>query len=369
MEPTIKDGALSWHLHGELVDAWMTVRGAQVAPVSFTLDDRIVEPYSLAPWAPGSIPDIPPLLDALRGDFLCLPFGAQPDGPQHGLTASGDWTLVGHSDDSITVHLDATDIGGSVDKTVQVRPGQTAIYQEFRISGLDGDFNYGTHPILDFSNQPLGGARISTSPLAWASTNAGQFSDPAAGETQVLAINAPFTSLDAIPRADGGVLDVSRYPTPPGHEDLVMMVNDAAAGRIAWSAASCEGYVWFSLKDVLSFPATLLWISNGGRTQAPWYAGHTSRMGIEEVCSYFADGLVAARDNPLRERGIPTTRHFTPETPVTLRTVQAVAATPSGFGRVIDIDLSTPGRARLVGENGADVTTPVDWQFALEPGA
>lgn len=366
MEPTIKDGALSWHIHGDTVDAWMTVRGAQVAPVAYSLGDREVEPYSLAPWAPGSIPDVPPLLDALRGDFLCLPFGAQPNGPQHGMTASADWTLVDHSPGSITAHLDATDIGGSVDKTVQVRPGQTALYQEFRISGLDGDFNYGTHPILDFSDQQLGSVRISTSPLSWASTNAGQFSDPAAGETQVLAINAPFTSLDVIPRADGAVLDVSRYPTVPGHEDLVMLVNDPAAGRIGWSAASCDGYVWFSLKDVRSFPATLLWISNGGRTQAPWNSVHTARMGIEEVCSYFADGLEAARAHPLRERGIPTTRHFTPEITVTLRTVHAVAATPAGFGRVSHIDLSTPGSARVIDEDGTSVTTSVDWSYVLE---
>jgi hypothetical protein len=297
-----------------------------------------------------------------------LPFGAQPHGPQHGQTASAEWTLMDRTSDSMTVHLEATDIGASIDKTVQVRPGQTALYQEFRISGLDGEFPYGTHPILDFTNEAPGAVRISTSPLRWASTNAGRFSDPAAGETQVLAENAQFASLDAIPRADGGILDVSRYPTSPGHEDLVMLVNDPAAGRLGWAAASCDGYVWFSLKDVRSFPATLLWISNGGRTRAPWNAVHTSRMGIEDVCSYFADGLDASRANPLRNEGIPTTRRFDPDLPVTLRSVQAVAPTPDGFGRVIEIDLSRPGAARLVDEQGTSVSASIDWDHALEPG-
>jgi hypothetical protein len=365
----MKHGAMSWEIHSDLVTAWMTVQGAQVAPVTFDIGDRTVEPYSVAPWAPGSIPDVPPLLDALRGDFLCLPFGAQPDGPQHGQTASAPWTLASKSDDAITVRLDASDIGATVEKTVSLRPGQTALYQEFRISGLDGDFPYGTHPILDFSGEPPGGARISTSPLRWASTNPQTFSDPAAGETQVLAIDAAFSSLEAVPREGGGTLDLSRYPTPAGHEDLVMLVNDPKAGPVGWAAASCRGYVWFSLKDVRSLPATLLWVSNGGRTQPPWNSQHTARMGIEDVCSYFADGLVASRADTLAPQGIPTTRHFSAVVPVTVRTVHAVAATPDGFGRVVEIDMSDPGRVRIVDENGTAVTTSVDASFVVEQGA
>jgi hypothetical protein len=367
MEPVLKDGAPSWQVRSDLVEAWVTVRGAHVAPVEFTLAGTVVQPYAIAPWAPGSIPELPPLLDALRGDFLCLPFGAQLDGPQHGETASASWTLVDEADGSLTLHLDATDIGASVDKTVSLRPGQTVLYQEFRIAGLDGDYNYGTHPILDFSREAPGGARISTSPFVWAATNAGQFSDPAAGETQVLARDAQFASLSAIPREDGGVLDVSRYPTAPGHEDLVMLVADPVAGPIGWAAASCTGYVWFSLKDITTFPATLLWISNGGRTREPWNGVHTARMGIEDVCSYFADGLEASRADPLQSQGVRTNRHFVAGRPVTLRTVQGVAATPHGFGRVADIATLEPGLITITDDAGRSVTTSVDWQFVVEP--
>jgi hypothetical protein len=363
---TMKDGALSWELVGDRVHAWITVQGAQVAPVVFDLGTSTVQPYSLAPWAPGSIQDVPPLLDALRGDFLCLPFGAQSDGPQHGQTASAPWTLTDQSDGAITLHLDASDIGAAVDKTVGTRPGQTALYQEFRITGLDGEFNYGTHPILDFSGQTPGGARISTSPMRWASTNDGPFADRDIGERQVLAESAVFSRLDAIPAADGTVFDVSSYPTAPGHEDLVMLVNDPAAGQVGWAAASCAGYVWFALKDVAAFPATLLWISNGGRPQAPWQSVHTGRMGIEDICSYFADGLEASRENRLDHLGIATTRLFEARTPVTLRTVQAVAATPSGFGRVADIVMGSPGFVTIVDDFGTAVECVVDWDFVLD---
>lgn len=366
MTQTMKNGAPSWDVHSDSVDAWITVRGAQIAPVVFHSGDRTAQPYSLAPWEPGTVPGIPPLLDALRGDFFCLPFGVQPYGPQHGETSSGEWTPTATSDSAITLHMDTTDIGASVDKTVSLRDGQTAVYQEVRIANLAGSFSYGTHPILDFSREAPGGARISTSPMRWSSTNAGMFSDPALGETQVLAENATFDSLEAVPRADGETLDLSRYPTPPGHEDLVMLVNDPAAGRIGWSAASCDGYVWYALKDVRSYPVTLLWVSNGGRTQPPWSSTHTGRMGIEDVCSYFADGLEASRANPLADLGIPTVRVFEPERPVVLRTVHGVVFTPAGFGRVARIATDEPGRITITDEAGQSVSADVDWSYVLE---
>ena len=347
----------------------MTVQGGHVGPVSFRSGGRQAQPYSLAPWTPGEIPGLPPLLDSLRGDFFCMPFGPQLAGPQHGETASGQWALASSTESSVTLHMVTTDTAASFFRTVSVRPGETALYQEMRIEGLDGPFCYGTHPILDFSHEATSGAYVSTSPMKWCCTNAGRFADPAVGETQVLAQAARFENLDAIPRADGGLLDVSRYPTPPGHEDLVMMVNDPSAGPIAWSAVSFDHFVWFALKGVRSFPATLLWISNGGRKQPPWGGRHTARMGIEEVCSYFADGLEASRADPLSHLGISTTRQFTPDVAVTLRTVQAVAFTPVGFRRVTRIATESPGQVTVTDELGQTVTSNVDWSYVIEQEA
>jgi hypothetical protein len=189
-EPTVKDGAPSWHIGTDTVDAWVSVVGAMVSPVEFRSQGKRAQPYSIAPWTPGSIPGLPPLLDNLRGDFFCLPFGPQPDGPQHGETANREWTLVRSTDTSVTLHLRTTDTSADVERTVSVRPGQTALYQETRAEGLDGVYSYGSHPILDFSGLAPASARISTSPMSWRSTNAGVFSDPAVGETQVLALGA-----------------------------------------------------------------------------------------------------------------------------------------------------------------------------------
>jgi hypothetical protein len=368
MNPTDRLGAPSWHISSDHVDAWVTVRGAQVAPVEFRADGRTAQPYSVAPWAPGSVPGIDPLLDSLRGDFLCLPFGPQPSGPQHGCTASSAWEVQAASPSSLTLHMDAVDIGASVTKTVSLREGHTAVYQEFVVVGLDGAFPYGTHPILDFSPEASGPGLLSTSPMRWMSTNVGLFSDPAAGEHQVLAQDATFDRLDAVPCADGTTLDVSAYPTAPGHEDLVMLVNDPAAGPIGWSAVSFAGFTWFSLKDVSTFPGTLLWISNGGRSQSPWLSRHTARMGIEDVCSYFADGLEASRRNLLAAKGIPTVREFSPDRPVRIATLQGVVFTPPGFGPVADINTEVPGRITVTDESGHSVEGLADWAFVLENG-
>jgi hypothetical protein len=145
-----------------------------------------------------------------------------------------------------------------------------------------------------------------------------------------------------------------------------MLVNDPDAGPIGWSAAVFDGFVWFSLKDITSFPATLLWISNGGRTQPPWSGRFTGRMGIEDIHSHFHDGLLVARSQPLAHLGMTTARQFDAATSVSLRTVQGVAFTPDGFGRVVDIAMDVPGRVTLTDEDGAALTTEVEWEFALE---
>jgi hypothetical protein len=365
METAVVHGEVSVHIASDSVDAWMTLRGNHIAPVHFTSDARSAQPYSLPPWLPGEFQGIDPLLDTLRGDFLCLPFGAQPYGEAHGDPCFKTWTVTDHEPGQITLHLDAADSGASIDKVVSVRDGQTALFQEFRIAGLQGRYPYGTHPILDFSSYPHGSVRISSSATRWCSVLPSAFSDPAIGEVQILKPGAEFTDLSDIPRIDGGSLDLSRYPTAEHHDDLLMLVNDPQAGPVGWTAASMPGLVWFALKSVSDFPGTVLWVTNGGRPQPPWLGRHVGRMGIEDVCSYFHSGLVPSREDRLAHLGIPTTREFHRDEVVRLRVLQAVAFTPPGFGRVASIDTATRGKARLTDDDGLVVEIDLDWEFVL----
>lgn len=160
---------------------------------------------------------------------------------------------------------------------------------------------------------------------------------------------------------DGGRADLSRYPARKGFEDLVMMVHESGDAPFAWTACVMDGYVWFSLKKVEDFPATLFWISNGGRHSEPWDGRHLGRLGIEDVCSYFCDDVEDSRKDLLAEEGIPTTREFDGSR-VDLKLIQAVAAVPKGFGKVVEIE-GDEDAVHLVDESGWQIWVPLDWRF------
>lgn len=336
-----------------------------MAPVTFHLSDRDVCPYSLSPWEPAEYPDILPLLSVLRGDFLCLPFGGQPNGPPHGETANGAWTRLDSNASSLRLLMEASDTGARVVKSLSTREGHHAIHIEHEISNLEGDFNYGTHPILDFSGLPDGTGRVTTSAFHNGSVYPGPFSNPADGETQALAEGAIFTDLREVPLAAGGTTDLTRYPARVGNDDLVMMAHGPVSSDhpFAWSAAVLDGYVWFSLKNPADFPCTLLWLSNGGRTAAPWNSRHIGRLGIEDVCSHFSDGVEKSRLNLLADQGVRTTRRFTRHETISLRNIHAVAAVPADFGAVASILPAGGDSIRLIGESGAEVLASIDWKF------
>ncbi len=359
-------GAPSFKLASDLVSLHVTRDGGHLAPVEFKLGERTVSPYALAPWTPDEIDaELPVLLKNLRGDFMCLPFGPQADGPPHGETANHEWHLNTENDHSLSLEIQASDVSAKVEKIISLRPGETAIYYEHRISGLEGNFSYGNHPILDLSDLDDGVARASVSPFRWASVYPEYFSNPADGANQALKIGAIFTDLSKVPLTDGGTTDLTRYPARPGTDDLVMMVSEDATESqpFAWSAVVMEGFVWFSLKNPADFPATMFWLSNGGRSAAPWNSRHTARIGIEDVCSHFCDGVDISRKDLLRNLAIPTTRKFSKDEPVTLRNIQAVAEIREGFGLVKSITPAEGYAVTITDESGNSVDAAVDWRF------
>jgi len=361
-------GEPSWKLTLDRVTLWISCRAGHMAPVEFQLGERTVSPYALAPWTPDEVDAaLPPLLTVLRGDFLCFPFGPQKSAPPHGVSANAGWKVVAGGDDRLHLGMDDPDSGGWLEKIVILREGETALYCEHRISGVQGDYSYGNHPVIDFSRLTEGEGLVSVSPFRWGSVYRGHFSNPLAREYGILKPSATFTDLREVQLATGGTADVSKYPARQGFEDLVMMHSEPATAEqpFAWSAAVLDGYVWFSLKDPAVFPSTILWISNGGRHGKPWNGRHLGRMGIEEVCSYFADPVDVSRTNPLAAEGVPTTRHFRKDETASLRLAQAVAAVPEKFGRVTSILPAGPGKVVITGESGTTVESAVDWQFVL----
>ncbi len=368
MKTTIH-GEDSFHLATPEVDLFLTDRGGHLAPVVFHLPTGDASPFALAPWVPAEYPELPPLLSVLRGDFLCLPFGGQAGGPPHGDPANAIWTAVESGPRELRFRMATSDSGATVEKTLSTREGHHAVYIEHTVSGLEGEYSYGNHPVLDLSGLKAGAGRVSVSPFYWGSVYTSLFSDPANGETQCLKPGAVFTDLREVELMAGGTTDLTRYPAREGNDDLVMMASVPATPEqpFAWSAAVLDGYVWFSLKNPADFPCTLLWISNGGRSGSPWNGRHVGRIGIEEVCSHFANGVEVSREDLLSSAGVPTTRQFVADETVSLRLIQIAATVPPGFGRVVEIVPCGPESVIVTGESGAAVTVFVDWKFVASP--
>ena len=381
----------SWILANDDVEVAVTQLGGHMAPVTFDRrGGKPIQPYHLSPWQEEGLKDLPAaVLVPLRGDFFCLPFGGNSEpmhGEQHvphGETATAAWTCAGCDRDpdgtqTLTLTLDTLVRPGKVTKVLSLKPGQPVVYSRHIIEGFAGPTPLGHHATLALPEQE-GALAVSVSPYRLGMTNPGVFSDPAKGEYQALAQGAVFTDLGRVPSLfkDPAEVDCSRFPVRRGYADLLIVVADTTklGGGPAWTAAvnTVDHWVWFSLRDPDVLPTTAFWIENRGRHGLPWN-GRNSCLGLEDVCGYFADGLVpSVQSNILSQQGIRTAVKLDAQQPtqnpnqkpIEIRYAQGAARVPDGFDRVKRIDFSQPGRIELVSDAGLSVTVPVHHAFVL----
>ncbi len=373
-------GQPSYILANRQVQAAVTQTAGHLAPISFRIAGKTIAPFAIAPWWNEKVPaGMLPLIRVLRGDFFCLPFGgnATPyrgeQHPPHGETANGHWKFesLAQAGNATTLHLSLrTRVrSGRVDKRVTLRAGQTAIYQEHIISGMTGPMNPGHHSTLQFPDRP-GAGRLSTSACVHQQVYVEPAGLPEQQAYSLLKPGAVFRDLRAVPTITGELADLSRYPARRGFEDIAILVADPKL-QFAWSAVAFpeEGYVWFTLRDPRVLPATILWMSNGGRYSAPWNGRHVNVMGVEDITGFFHTGLAgSAKPNALTKRGLTTCHQMRADRPFAVRYIMAVVAIPRRFERVKEIVVA-PGKVTLVGERGVKVSTPLDSAFLKQTGA
>jgi len=375
-----------WILATDSVEVALTRQGGHMAPVSFDRgSERPILPYHIAPWADEGIEPLPAaVLGPLRGDFFCMPFGgnaAARGGEQHvphGETATASWRLAGRSrepdgTERLTVVLDTAVRPGRVTKDLFLVPGEPVVYSRHAIQGFAGPVPLGHHATLALPEEE-GVVRVSTSPFRLGMTCPGVFSDPGSGEYQALDSGAAFTDLARVPSRwkSPAEVDCTRFPARKGYADLVLVVADARqlAGGPAWTAAvhTADHWAWFAIRDPAVLPTTVFWIENHGRHGSPWN-GRNNCLGLEDVCAYFAEGLVpSTEDNPLTKQGVPTAVLLDAVRPTEIRYAQGAVRVPPGFDRVKAIDCSTPGRLRLVADSGQTVEVPVRHRFVMGQG-
>lgn len=375
----------SYLLESDAVSLAVTRLGGQLAPVTFGEGGpKPISPYYISPWQDEHHEAMPAaVLTPLRGDFFCLPFGGNAAAfkgeqhPPHGETASAEWSLesdapLANGTSRLVLTLETKVRPGRVTKQIFLKPGQPVVYQRHLIEGFAGPTPLGHHATLAMPDDD-GIFAISTSPFRLGMTNPGVFSDPASGEYQALALGATFTDLARVPSLfkEPGEVDCSRLPARRGYADLLAVVADidALAGRPAWTAAvnTREHWVWFSLRNPAVLPTTAFWLENRGRHSFPWN-GRNQCLGLEDICGFFADGLVpSVEPNLLSRRGISTAIELAAENPTDVRSIQAAVPVPASFDRLAEIEFTETGVV-LVAAAGDRVQVPLNYGFVLGSG-
>lgn len=364
-------GARSWRLAVDRVEAFVTCDGGHLAPVTFHTAAGKVRPYSIAPWARDEVPQgAPAVLNSLRGDFFCAPFGGNAVAwrgerhPLHGESASGLWKLVScrsSAGGAVLVAEMTTQLRpGKVIKRVGLRTGETNVYCLHELVGMRGPMCLGHHATLRF----LSPGRISLSPWRYGQVSPLAFENPAQGGYSALKVGAVFADLRKVPLADGGTADLTRYPAREGYEDLAMVCADIGP-KLAWTAVAFpeERYVWFAIKDPRKLASTVMWHSNGGRHYPPWNGRHRHVLGLEEVTAYFAFGQAeSAAPNPVSRRGIPTVLKLDPRAPLRVPYVMGIAAIPKSFDSVRRVGFHRD-HIVLHSASGQSVRQPIDLSF------
>lgn len=367
-------GQPSYQLVSDCVEAYITETGGHLAPVVFDRKKSKIQPYSVSPWACEKVdPATPPILKVLRGDFFCLPFGGNiaawrgEKHPVHGETANAKWKLESLEKagrrTSLYLSLRTKVRKGRVDKCISLVDGHNAVYSRHVVSGMSGPMNLGHHATLRFPDEPGSGV-LSTSPFKLGQVYVKPTELPEEKGYSILKPGALFKSLDKVPTITGENADLSRYPARRGYEDIVHIISDPKVD-IAWTAVTFpkQKFVWFALKDPRVLNGTLMWISNGGRHYAPWNSRHVNVMGLEELTSYFHEGIAASvQRNSHNKRGIPTALKLDPKRPLVVNYIMAVALIPSGFDKVKTIDCREDS-VTLVAASGKRVTAPLDVAF------
>ncbi len=377
IETVVAHSQPSFQLANDQVRLSVTETGGHMAPVKFYADSKTpIEPYYISPWQDEPKTEMPaPVLNSLRGDFFCMPFGGNADPvngekhPPHGEIAGSKWKAISVEDvgdvTTLTLEFETQIRKGKVTKKLSLVKGQNVVYSKHTIEGFAGRVPLGHHATLAMPEKE-GAVHLASSKIRFGMTCPGVFSDPKKGEYQALLPGVQWTDLTKVPvmAKDAADADLSKLPGRYGFADLVQLVNDPAGDQPAWMTATFTdaGYVWFSLKDPKVLASTVFWMENHGRHGHPWN-GRNNCLGLEDVTSHFADGLAPSiAENVLSKQGVPTTLELKVDEPTVVNYIQGVARVPADFDRVVTMEFGT-GEITLVSPDGKRIAVPVNHQF------
>jgi hypothetical protein len=293
-----------------------------LGPTLFVLSDgRQIAPFHIAPWFERDLrADQPGILQRLRGEWPCVPFGIaadraahdewpasstaeEPDPHPHGFGANHAWSWIETSEPELRLGIDypASHPISRLTRCIRPVPGRPAVDFELVIhTRHDCTLPIGLHPVFRLPDAPgrvrleVQADRLATVPFC----------------PDASSVLSPGQFLKAGQRVrlnQGGTLDPFLLPLDHSTEELLQLTD---AGGCASLHHQDEGYRVTLDWNPTDFPDLLLWLSNRGRREPPWEGRHLA-IGLEPVCSAFDLGSgISAHPNPLNTNGRRTARRF-----------------------------------------------------------
>lgn len=317
---TTQRQSLAWS-HGVVT---LEALGGMIGPTSFVLPDgRQVAPFHIVPWFAEPLPALPGILQRLRGEWPCVPFGndAARDLPRgwqtngetfagadvpHGHSSNVDWDFLAPNPHSIemTIAYPDTHPIKALHRSIRPDPATSALDITLKVEARHAcRLPIGLHPTFRLPRDAM------VDLLAPTFREGHVFPLPVE-PSSLLQPDATFQSLAAVPTLSGTFLSLTKLPLPTKNEELVQLCGVTGDFVLRYPA---EGFQVRLSWNADHFPSVLLWISNQGRTHAPWNSRHLA-LGIEPVCSAFDLGpAVSTAANPIASGGTATAMEFTPD--------------------------------------------------------
>jgi hypothetical protein len=291
-----------------------------------------------------------PLVDRrLGGCFFCAPFGTNSSGPPHGAPANTRWIVKHQSAQAVTWRLAQAVNGARITARLSVRDGHPVLYQEHDVAGGQGAMTFAYHPMV----QMAAGGTLRMAPKRAALTEGA----PQLAGASLWACGQDVAGWD-LTSVDGRARDLRVYPAGPC-EDFVTLIEAQTHG-LGWTALhrDAEDDTVLILKDRAALPVTMLWISNGARTHAPWNGRCHGVLGIEDaVCAGGAGFAAATHANRIAAHGVPTCRDLGAG-PYSFRHAIARLA-----GQRLVADVTLDAGLHITFEDGSSTRLPFDTEF------
>lgn len=307
--------------------------GGMLGPTLFVLSDgRTVTPFHIAPWfsEPGAS-ELPGILQRLRGEWPCVPFGAAPDHieatgwPQpfpgrepdpnpHGFSSNHNWNWVESAPEELALAIDYPVHHPVARLTRRVRgiSGRPAL--EFSLSvevRRTCTLPIGLHPVFRLNPQE------ESMQLDVNARGAATFPDDV-DPSSIFTANLILPNWRQVPLRTGGVTDPSRLPLRQQTEDLLQLLGSGGKAKLTNRPEQYQVELSWNPDH---FPDLLLWFSNRGRRHAPWNGRHLA-LGVEPISAAFDLGTqVSNAENPISRAGSRTGWPFTPSEPFETRYV------------------------------------------------